>query len=34
MRAIVVRFMKSNTDSPDEKRADRAVGNTWLGPPT
>ena len=30
----VVRFMKSSTPSPDEKRAPREVGSTWLGPPT
>ena len=29
-----VRFIKSITDKPDEKRAERAVGNTWLDPPT
>ena len=29
-----VRFMKSSTDRPDEKRAERAVGSTWLEPPT
>ena len=34
MRAKVVRFMKSSTDNPEEKRAERAVGKTWLGPPT
>ena len=28
----VVRLTKSSTDSPDEKRAVRAVGSTWLGP--
>ena len=28
----VVRFMKSSTDKPDEKRAVREVGSTWLGP--
>src|SRR5215203_2818704 len=27
---IEVRFMKSSTPSPDEKRAERAVGSTWL----
>src|SRR5215470_6957828 len=31
---IEVRFMKSSTPSPDEKRAERAVGSTWLEPPT
>ena len=31
---IDVRFMKSSTPSPDEKRAERAVGSTWLEPPT
>ena len=31
---IEVRFMKSSTDRPDEKRAERAVGSTWLEPPT
>ena len=34
IRASVVRFMKSSTFSPDEKRAERAVGRTWFGPPT
>src|SRR5262245_21704723 len=29
-----VRFMKSNTPSPEEKRAERAVGSTWLEPAT
>src|SRR5690606_18347883 len=29
-----VRFMKSGTPSPEEKRAERAVGRTWLEPPT
>ena len=29
-----VRFMKSSTDRPEEKRAERAVGSTWLEPPT
>ena len=29
---IEVRFMKSSTPSPDEKRAERAVGSTWLEP--
>ena len=28
----VVRFMKSSTERPDENRAVRAVGSTWLGP--
>ena len=28
----VVRFMKSRTDKPDENRAVRDVGSTWLGP--
>src|SRR3712207_1716183 len=31
---IEVRFMKSSTPRPDEKRAERAVGRTWFGPPT
>src|SRR5438874_6087456 len=31
---IEVRFMKSSTPSPDENRAERAVGSTWLEPPT
>src|SRR5690242_20705334 len=31
---IEVRFMKSSTPSPDENRAERAVGRTWLEPPT
>src|SRR6185312_15062198 len=31
---IDVRFMKSSTPRPDENRADRAVGSTWLEPPT
>src|ERR1700744_1117689 len=31
---IDVRFMKSSTPRPDEKRAERAVGNTWFEPPT
>src|ERR1051325_9317207 len=31
---IEVRFMKSSTPSPDEKRAERAVGSTWLEPAT
>ena len=30
----VVRFMKSSTESPDENRAEPAVGSTWFGPPT
>src|SRR5271166_4974978 len=29
-----VRFMKSSTPRPDEKRAERAVGSTWLEPAT
>ena len=29
-----VRFMKSVTPRPDEKRALRAVGSTWLSPAT
>ena len=29
-----VRFMKSSTPRPEEKRADRAVGSTWFEPPT
>jgi hypothetical protein len=29
-----VRFMKSSTPKPDEKRAERAVGKTWFDPPT
>src|SRR5713101_6792172 len=29
-----VRFRKSRTPSPEEKRALRAVGRTWLGPAT
>jgi hypothetical protein len=33
-RRIEVRFMKSSTPSPDEKRALRAVGSTWLEPAT
>src|SRR5579863_78002 len=32
--SIEVRFMKSSTPRPDENRAERAVGNTWLEPPT
>src|SRR6201747_3354743 len=31
---IEVRFMKSKTPSPEENRADRAVGSTWVVPPT
>ena len=31
---IEVRFMKSSTLRPDENRAERAVGSTWLEPPT
>src|ERR1700744_2180707 len=31
---IDVRFMKSSTPSPEEKRAERAVGRTWLEPAT
>src|SRR5260370_11927692 len=31
---IDVRFMKSSTPRPEEKRAKRAVGSTWLEPPT
>src|SRR5690606_32001449 len=31
---IDVRFRKSGTPSPDEKRALREVGSTWLGPAT
>src|SRR6516164_9046704 len=31
---IDVRFMKSSTPRPEENRADRAVGSTWLEPPT
>ena len=34
MPAMVVRFMKSSTESPEENRAERAVGRTWFGPPT
>ena len=30
----LVRFMKSSTESPEEKRARRPVGSTWLGPAT
>src|ERR1700738_5325352 len=33
-RRIEVRFMKSSTPKPDEKRAERAVGSTWLEPAT
>ena len=29
---IEVRFMKSSTPRPDEKRAERAVGSTWFEP--
>src|SRR5262249_54555557 len=29
-----VRFMKSSTPRPDEKRAERAVGSTWFEPAT
>src|SRR5690554_7388687 len=29
-----VRFMKSSTPRPEAKRAERAVGSTWLEPPT
>ena len=29
-----VRFMKSSTPRPEEKRAERAVGSTWLEPAT
>ena len=31
---IDVRFMKSSTARPEEKRAERAVGSTWFEPPT
>src|SRR6202040_3929054 len=31
---IEVRFMKSSTPKPEENRAERAVGSTWLEPPT
>ncbi len=31
---IEVRFMKSSTPRPEEKRAERAVGSTWFEPPT
>src|SRR6056297_368346 len=34
IRAVVVRLRKSMTESPEEKRAERAVGRTWFGPPT
>ena len=27
-----LRFMKLSTESPDENRAVREVGSTWLGP--
>ena len=30
----VVRLRKSMTLRPEEKRAERAVGSTWFGPPT
>src|SRR3546814_7483732 len=30
----LVRFMKSSTARPEEKRARRPVGSTWLGPAT
>ena len=30
----LVRFIKSSTDRPEEKRARRPVGRTWFGPPT
>jgi len=26
--------MKSSTERPEEKRAERAVGSTWFGPAT
>ena len=29
-----VRFMKSSTERPEEKRAERAVGSTWFEPAT
>src|SRR5690606_18386510 len=32
--STLVRFMKSRTPSPEAKRAERAVGSTWLEPPT
>ena len=31
---IEVRFMKSSTPRPEEKRAERAVGSTWFEPAT
>src|SRR4030088_132087 len=31
---IEVSFMKSSTSRPEENRAERAVGSTWLEPPT
>ena len=31
---IDVRFMKSRTERPEEKRALREVGKTWFGPAT
>ena len=31
---IDVRLTKSSTDKPEENRAERAVGSTWLEPPT
>ena len=31
---IEVRFMKSSTPRPEENRAERAVGSTWLEPAT
>ncbi len=31
---IEVRLTKSSTERPEEKRAERAVGSTWLEPPT
>ena len=34
IRASVVRLRKSSTPSPEANRAERAVGSTWLGPPT
>jgi hypothetical protein len=33
-RSSEVRFMKSSTLKPEEKRALRAVGSTWLEPAT
>ena len=33
-RRIEVRFTKSSTERPEEKRAERAVGSTWFEPPT